>query len=100
MNGTKQQGKPGKHVGWDTKEEVHQPEDKGQDGEHQDEANEEEDEGEALLKLVQEKQQKSIPPEQAEELFDKLAKEFVKSKEAKLSRCARCYLCLQRSYVT
>lgn len=40
------------------------------------------------------KKHKSIPPEVADELFDKLAVEFTKSKEEKLSRCAKCYLCL------
>lgn len=52
-----------------------------------------------LKNMVQEKKKLTIPPEQANQLFDKLAQEFVKSKEPKLNKCARCYLCLQRNYV-
>jgi len=52
-----------------------------------------------LIDLVKEKKDKKLPQEQVDELFEKLAIQFVKSKEAKLRRCARCYLCLQRTYV-
>lgn len=49
--------------------------------------------------MENEKKFKKIPPEMLDELFDKLASEFVKSKQERLGKCARCYLCLQRNCV-
>jgi len=46
------------------------------------------------VKQKKDARKKKVSPEEAEMIYEKLAKEIVASKKDKLSRTARCYLCL------